>query len=99
MELTSKPLHRPPYACAMTGRDDGTLLDTGIEIAGVDPHLYLRQGIVEEMGKLIGMVPASEVEKLSVQLKGYGEKLRFLERQVDALSQADGVLRDLEPVA
>lgn len=99
MELISKPIPRYPYACAATGRDDGELVDLQIEVAG-DSHIYLRKSVIEEAGKLIGLAPAAEVERVAEMAAGLTERLTELEAQVDTYkSIVDGFTAlGIEPV-
>lgn len=87
MQLVKAPLPRMPHACAVTGRDDGELIDFQVESKGFDSHLYLRTGIVEEAGRLIGMVPRAEVEDLRRQLARYGEQLEAMQAEADDLKE------------
>lgn len=87
MEITEAPLHAYPHACAVTGRDDGQLIDFAVDIDGVDPHLYLRPGVIEEAGRLIGMVPKAKVDELQKQVAELGEKLDEALTQLEAFKQ------------
>lgn len=96
MVIAEAPFHAYPYACAVTGRDDGPVVDFAIELDGVDPHLYLRLSVIEEAGKLIGMVPKAEVEKLTQQLSDFAEEIVDLQKRVGAYEQIEEGLRVLE---
>jgi hypothetical protein len=76
MRLVKKPLPYPPHGCAVTGRDDGTLVDFEVEVICVEPpHLYIKREVVENAAKLLGMTSTEEVEELRRQLKELGDKL------------------------
>lgn len=99
MQIAEAPLHAYPHTCVVTGRDDGPVVDFNIEIEGIDPHLYLRLSVVEEAGKLIGMVPKAEVEKLEAALNAYGEELARLQERVAAYEKVEEGLKALEGAA
>jgi len=59
----------PPRSCLVTGREDGPFIDFQVVIDRPEPtRLYLKTEIVEEAGKLVGMVPKKRVEELEDQL-------------------------------
>ena len=70
----------------MSGRTDGELIDFGVDIGGSPQRLYLRRGIVERAGLILGMVPKhthdslqKEIEALEEQVKEYGKSLEQLQ--------------------
>lgn len=63
--LVQAPLSFRPKACLITGRADGDIVDFGIDIDLLDPHLYIRRSEVEKAGKVCGML--SETEAASLQ--------------------------------
>lgn len=67
MVLTEEVLYHP-HSCAITGRSEGRFIDTGSEIPGVDPHIYISVPIAEEMGRMIGMVSAAEHAELHAEV-------------------------------
>ena len=96
MQITKAPLHAYPHACAVSGRDDGELIDFGVDFDGVDPHLYLRVGVVEEAGRLIGMVPKAEVEKLSERLSDLAEELVEAQKLLASYRKVEEGLSELQ---
>lgn len=99
MEITEAPFHAYPYACAVTGRDDGPVVDFAIELEGVDPHLYLRLSVIEEAGKLIGMVPKAQVDEVRQRLSDLAEELVEAQRQIAAYEQIKEGIEVLEGAA
>lgn len=99
MQIAERPFHAYPHACVVTQRDDGPVVDFGIEITGVDPHLYLRLSVIEEAAKLIGMVPKAEVERLSEELVRLSEGLEEAKRRIAAYEQVEEGLAVLEGAA
>lgn len=69
-----------PSACAVTGRGDGPFVDFQASAPWVDPHVYVRQDVVREAGKLLGLVEASELEKAEA-------RIAELEGQVASLNE------------
>jgi hypothetical protein len=96
VELTKAPLYAYPHACAVSGRDDGELIDFGVDLEGVDPHLYLRIGVVEEAGRLVGMVPKAEVEKLSERLNDLAEELVEAQKLLASYRKVEEGLSELQ---
>ena len=96
MEITEAPFHAYPYACAVTGRDDGPCVDFAIDMEGVDPHLYLRLSVIEEAGKLIGMVPKAEVDAIEEALADLTSKFDDVLAQLEAYKQIKEGLDVLE---
>lgn len=83
------PLPHFPYACAVTSRADGEVLDLSVELpAGRDQRLYLRRPVVEEAGRMFGMVPQHEVDELRARLDAYGEEVAALREQVGQYTTA-----------
>lgn len=87
MQLVTAPLPRMPHACAVTGRDDGELVDFQVEMKAHEPHLYLRTGVIEEAGRLIGMVPKAELDELQRQLARYGAQLEAMQAEAEDLKE------------
>lgn len=75
MRLTDTADHSP-RACAVTNREDGPMVDLQVIIDRPEPTwLYLKTEVVEEAGRLVGMVPASEVNVLREDLARLGQEL------------------------
>lgn len=95
LSITQAPLAAEPYHCAVTLRDDGEIVDFGVEMVGFDPHLYLRVPVVEEAGKLIGMVPKAEVDKLEAALSDLSEGFVDLQKRLATYEQAESAITAL----
>lgn len=54
----TKPLPSPPQQCIVTGRADGEIIDFGVDVQFLNPHIYIKKSIVEEAA-------AKECEMLS----------------------------------
>jgi hypothetical protein len=83
----------PPYACLVTGREDGEMCDFEVEVPpygdGEIPHLYIKRDVVESAAKELGMAPVAEVAELRQQLAEFGERL-------DAVLDDVSLLADFE---
>lgn len=73
--LVELPSHKssPPHCCIVSGRRDGRLIDFGDPAQKArgpgDPRVYIRGAVVEDAAtKLLGMVPAAEVDEIREQL-------------------------------
>lgn len=84
IDTDKEPLSFPPYACAVTGRAFGEVMDFGASLPGIDPRLYLLRSVVEDAARELGMVPEAEVEKLKAELQAHGEKVDELRKLVEA---------------
>lgn len=90
MRLIEGPtqLPYPPRACAVTNRVDGDFVDLQVVIDRPEPtRLYLKTDIVEQAGRLCGMVPASEVEALKEQLQAMGAELDDLRETMNLYAE------------
>jgi hypothetical protein len=73
--LSEKLVH-PPAKCLVTGDIDGPFVDFGSwgshnfePYESYDPHVALSVGVVKEAGKLCGMVPREDVERLKERVE------------------------------
>lgn len=81
---------KPPGKCIVTGDIDGPFIDTGTYAGEIDPYIYLHAPYVEQLAReLLGMVPASDVEKLQADLVEMAAKIEPLQRFVDAHAALD----------
>ena len=88
-----------PGVCIFTRDSEGPFLDTDTylnarELDGVDPYGYIHVQKVVDMGRVVGMVPKEDVERLQEQLKQYGEKVAELEKLLEAYT----TIKDAEKV-
>lgn len=89
-----------PSRCIFTGDTEGPFLDTQTwlnarQLDGVDPYAWISVAKVVDMGRAVGMVPREDVERLEEQLQAHGEKVRELEKLLDAyttIAEAEKVL-------
>lgn len=86
-----------PNQCCVTQRADGEFIDFEAEIAGIDPHVYIRRSVIEDVGReLLGMVPASEVEELRERLDNAQTELARLQRIETATNELEAALEAAE---
>jgi hypothetical protein len=92
---------RPPRECAVSGRGDGPFIDFQTVIETPQPmSLYVHTLHVEEAAKMLGMVPAREVEKLREDFAAMStelDRLRSLQTATDNLEEE--LARDREKVS
>ena len=93
-----------PGVCVFTRDSEGPFLDTGTylnarDLDGVDPYCYIHVQKVIDMGRVVGMVPASDVERLQLRLDALGEKLKETEKLLDAYTTIKDAEQVLEEVA
>jgi hypothetical protein len=94
MELVEKPLPFAPHACLVTLRDDGEVVDFGVDHTGVDPHIYLKREIVEEAAELLGLVPSARVARLEQRCAELADALAELLPQIEALKTVNNLIGD-----
>ena len=85
--LTQAPLPYAPHRCLATNRDDGEIIDMGVDVNINEPfpRLYLQRGVVEEAAREVcGMVSGAEVDALRLQVEGFAEKVAELQVDLDA---------------
>jgi uncharacterized protein YceH (UPF0502 family) len=83
-----------PQRCAASNRTDGPFIDFAALVpAGRDNRLYLRTKVIEQAGKIVGMVPQEEhdelkaqIESLIEQVEEYDEKIEKFEALIEGLS-------------
>lgn len=89
----------PPRACAVTNRDRGDFVDLQVVIDRPMPtRLYLLKEVVEDAGRLVGMVPAREVEELKERLVTLGEEMDDLRETAELTTRLDEKLAGKETV-
>jgi hypothetical protein len=85
--IVKAPLPFAPHNCLVTSRDDGELIDfeADANINEPFPHVVLMRGVVEEAAReCCGMVSASEVDALRLQVEGFAETVAELQADLDA---------------
>lgn len=76
-----------PSACAVTGRGDGPFVDFQAHAPWIDPHVYIRQDVVREAGKLLGMVEGSELDEARAEIARLEDKVSELDNEVRELGR------------
>jgi len=96
MRLIEGPtqLPYPPRACVVTNRIDGDFIDFQKSVDALQPtHLYVRRQVVEDAGRLCGMVPQSEVEAVREQLHAVAEQLAEVKDQMETYAEFEDKFR------
>jgi hypothetical protein len=88
-----------PGVCAFTRDSEGPFLDTDTylnakDLDGVNPYAYIHVQKVVDMGRVVGMVPKEDVERLLERVEAQDAKVRELEKLVDAYQ----TMKDAEKV-
>jgi hypothetical protein len=98
--VTEAPLDHFPHSCALTGRDDGPVIDTGRELEmhpNLRTHLYLRADALRDLAREhLEMVPVDEVRPLAARVEAMDAEIRRLTEQVDVLTQAKQITEQLQ---
>lgn len=98
MKVTA-PLDYFPYQCAATGRDDGEIIDTGLKMPthpNLPTHLYLNAAFLRELAsEELDMVPGEDVRALEAQVKEMGVSIAELMEQLEALTKAEQVIKQI----
>ena len=95
MRIVTEPLEFSPHSCLATGRNDGEIIDFGRDVVGIDPHVYLKAGIVREAAvELLGMVPREEVEELRERLSALEEKAARQDELIEAVSTIEELTKE-----
>lgn len=90
---------RPPRKCVSSGRGDGPFVDFQVQI---DPptqaptNLYLHTLVVEEAAKLLGMVPAREVEQFRAELAQVKEEVEWVRGVLKAAAELEEALQKVK---
>lgn len=88
-----------PGVCVLTGDGDGPFLDTQIVLntrtyGTVEPWAIITVQKVIDMGRAVGMVPKEDVERLRERVDAQDERVRELEKLLDAYT----TIKDAEEV-
>lgn len=70
-------------------KDAEGFIDTGNDLLGIDPHVYISGAAVKEMAKLFGWFPPDTVADLEQRLAACEKEL---DDTLEQLSDADGYL-------
>lgn len=94
--LVTTPLQFAPYECIITGRHDGELVDFGVDVIGIDPHVYIKRSIIETVATdVLDMVPASTHSKLQSrarQLEAERDRLQAIVDASESIQEAQEAL-------
>lgn len=83
-----------PQKCAVFPHvNDGAFIDTGNDIVGWDPHVYVSQTAAEQLGAFVGMVPGSDLQISETKLNLANERIEELEREVAVLEEFKQAVR------
>ncbi|HET7455383.1 MAG TPA: hypothetical protein VFJ76_07680 [Solirubrobacterales bacterium] len=96
MRLIEGPtqLPYPPRACVVTNRIDGDFIDFQKSVDALQAtHLYVRRQVVEDAGRLCGMVPQSEVEAVREQLETVTQRLDEMQEQMETYAEFEAKFR------
>jgi hypothetical protein len=85
-------LTQMPYECAVIpGRGNSSeqegFIDTGNELRGWDPHVYVSVGAVKELARFIGLPSEREHERLTKERDELRGQVTHLEAQVQELEE------------
>lgn len=77
----------PPHRCAVIPFKGNAstvkgFIDTGMDLPGWDPHVYVSVEAVEAMAKAVGWVPRSDLTAVVVQVKERDARIAELEERV-----------------
>ena len=92
--LTKAPLPFAPHRCLCTNREDGEIIDFGVDVNINEPfpRLYLQRGVVEEAAReCCNMVSGAEVDALKLQLESFAEKIEALKAGLVVVDEPMGV--------
>ena len=74
------------------------MVDMDVDISGLDQHLYLRCSVVEDAGRLLGMVSKSELDEVTTQLKALEVKIEALRVVASAITKVEEGERELSDI-
>ena len=85
-----------PNKCAVSGRHDGEMIDTGITVTTVSKpyRIYLRQPVVEEMGKKFGMVKRISWNEAQEKIAELEAKIEADKPKVEAATRMLNMMSD-----
>ena len=80
-----------PRNCAVTNRgtDPEGFIATGNILSGWDREVYISVAAAKEMGRLVGMYTADEVDGLKATARELGEQLEEALQRLDDLTQLE----------
>ena len=84
---------QPPHRCAVTGRSDRGMLDTGLDIPCVDPHVYISAEGMRQLAQFFKYVESDTHEQLKDELIEARERIAALELEV---LEADKVVQAID---
>lgn len=89
MQIVSEALARPHHCAVLPfvgGFQEDGYFDAGLELGGVDPHVYVSVKAVREMARLLGYKTAGEHQEVLDALAEADRRVEVLEAE---LAEAD----------
>jgi hypothetical protein len=85
----------PPHKCAATlrGEDREGWIDTGIELTGFDPHVYLSFAAIKTAARIVGFDDPAERDARIAELERENMDLRTQLAEADAELNAIHILK------
>lgn len=87
--------------CAVTQRaeDKRGFIHTGQILLGMDQEVFISAAAVEEMGKLIGMVPRHEIEELEKRVRAMDDEIQKVREIAEAANRLEELENELTEIA
>jgi hypothetical protein len=89
-----------PHRCAVIpfigNHNSRGFIDTGMDLPGWDPHVYVSVEAVEQMAGMIGWQPAHVSQQGSATIKSRDARIAELEAERDALTEQLGAVQVLK---
>lgn len=100
MKLIDRPLVGG-QRCAITERsqDKRGFIHTHKRLQGWDQEVFISAAAVEEMGKLIGMVPRHEIEELEKRVRAMDDEIQKVREIAEAANRLEELENELTEIA
>ena len=79
------PPLRPQRCAVFPHIQQGAYIDVGIDINSYDPHVYIGEMAARELGKMVGMVPKSDLDQARIALDDARATLTEAEKKIEKL--------------
>lgn len=77
-----------PQRCAVFPHISASMwIDTGIDIQGYDPHVYISDVAAKELGKMVGMVAEQKLTLAKRELSEAKDEISRLKNKVEELER------------
>jgi hypothetical protein len=80
-----EPVQRPQRCAVFPHIQQGAYIDTGMNINTYDPHVYIGETAARELGKMVGMVPRSDLDQARIALDEARATIVEKQREVEQL--------------